>query len=207
MRAPLVYLAGPAYTPEEAEGMAALASSLDSSGFETYLPSRDGLGPPLRLFEPDRLPGPTLARVASALAVYQLADRCDCLVLNANGRVPDEGGTFEAAVAFSLGKPVVLYKRDHRTELHGRDNAMLTGLSHDFSHVSEAGNLPRELTKALGRYPRTSPAPERMPPHVRASVEMGRAAWLMIENARAHSGSTDPGELPGKLAALVEGQS
>ena len=100
------------------------------------------MGPPITLSEPGEVDRRTLEALTLALAVFQLAVRCEGLVLNLNGRVPDEGGVFEAAVAFTLGVPVVLYKRDHRSLLHGEDNAMITGLSHDFSSVNKLKRLP-----------------------------------------------------------------
>lgn len=207
LRQHVVYLAGAAYSPEEAYGMSAIASLLEGNGFEVYLPSRDGLGPPLCLFEAGQLGRTVLAGVTFALAIFQLAHRCDALVFNMNGRVPDEGGTFEAAAAFALGKPVVLYKRDHRTELHGQDNAMLTGLSHDFSTVKKADGLPGELRKAMERYPRPSGPSAGVPPCVRMTAQLGREVWELLEESRAPGVSTNPKDLPDRLAALHDASS
>lgn len=191
----IVYLAGAAYSPEEASGMKAAASFLESRGFDVYLPPHDGLGPPLTLFEPGELDRSKLATLTLALAVFQLARRCDCLVLNLNGRVPDEGGAFEAAMAFTLGTPVVLYKRDHRSELHGQDNAMITGLSHDFSSVRTVKRLPDKIMKAVGRYPRPSGRTADIPSHLHKTVELGDSVWRLLEKFRKAGVSPGPAEL------------
>jgi hypothetical protein len=158
------------------------------------------------LLEHGQLDSSVLASLDFALAIFQLDDRCDCLVHNMNGRVPDEGGTFEAAVAFGLGKPVVLYKRDHRTELYGQDNAMITGLSHDFSAVTSADELPGRVRQAIARYPGRGGASGGGPPYVRLSVELGRAVWELLEESGAHgtAGMTGLGE---RLAALYDTSS
>lgn len=46
-----------------------------------------------------------------------------------NGRVPDEGAVSEAAMAFAVGHPVVIYKNDARSLVGGKDNPLVAGLS------------------------------------------------------------------------------
>ncbi len=159
-----VHLVGPAYSPEEREGMAYLAALLEAGGFEVYLQQRND----------------TAAESAAfALEVFQVT-RCDCLVFNMNGRVPDDSGAFLAAVAFTLGKPVVLYKRDHRTKLFGNDNAMLSGLSFDFKSVRKPERLPAEVRKAIERATAVPLDPAALPPLVRLNADLGREVWESI---------------------------
>ena len=136
----IVYISGPSYCPEERWSMSEIAEALGRSGYDTYLPSRDGIEGLLhgRAAGADLLgsdPGSydVLRRASFALETFQIMSRCDSLVFNMNGRVPDGGGVFKTALAFSAGKPLVLYKRDHRSAFAGRDNSMITGLAPTFS--------------------------------------------------------------------------
>jgi nucleoside 2-deoxyribosyltransferase len=142
-----IYCSGPLFCPEETAGMAAIAKVLEDAGFATFLPQRDGIerfvtrliNTPLNtnIFGSRR----NMDKAIFALDVYQIVKRCDCLVLNMNGRVPDEGAVAEAGIAFAAGKPVVIYKNDVRTIFKGGDNSMITGLS-VYPVVHELKKLP-----------------------------------------------------------------
>ena len=75
-------------------------------------------------------------RAIFALDAYQVVVGCGSLVCNINGRVPDEGAVAEASMAWTLGKPVVLYKQDIRTAVSGRDNPLVAGLA-EFAVAAE----------------------------------------------------------------------
>ncbi len=185
----MVYLAGPDYAPEESRALETLAEILGKHGWDIYIPGQQGLerdfmrkaekslGNNLLFFRE------VIERAAFALEIYQLVEGCDALVFNMNGRVPDEGGVFKAAVAFAAGKPLLLYKRDHRSKLHGNDNAMITGLSFDFRAVRKAKKLPRALDAAVEKSATYGPTPYTsggMPPLVLQMVEQGRAVWNLL---------------------------
>jgi len=165
-----IYCSGPLFCAEEVAGMQAIASSLESAGMRTFLPHRDGLEPwVMRLANlpgQEMLPGVRrrVDQAIFALDVYQLAQACDALVFNMNGRVPDEGGIVEASIAFAIGKPVILYKKDIRAPFGGQDNARLLGLT-DGHLVQDLAILPdrvRQLVKHTGHPVETlSPALER----------------------------------------------
>ena len=114
--------------------MQAISEALEKSGFETFLPHRDGLefSPLLPAlieqgFDQDR----ALVlwnKAIFALDVYQAVRGCQAMVVNLNGRVPDEGAIVEAALAWRSGKPVVGYKADLRSLYLGQDNPMVSGL-------------------------------------------------------------------------------
>ena len=210
-RRTVVHLAGPAYSPEEAEGMAAIVARLEDSGFDVYVQSRDGLGSVLSPnaspegdSESERRYRSVLESAAFALEIYQLVHRCDCLVFNMNGRVPDDGGAFLAAVAFTLGKPVVLYKRDHRTELYGNDNAMIPGLSFDFSTVTEPARLPGEVAKAIACCAVSHCGPAPLPPLVKLNADLGREAWESLQRFKAQGSTAAPTDLYDELAGACE---
>ena len=208
----VVYLAGPAYSPEETAGQETIATMLEESGFGVYLPSRDGIEPnisalalvddPMEHEQHDRA---ILESAVFALEIYQLVDRCDCLVFNMNGRVPAEAGAFAAAVAFTVGKPVVLYKLDHRSKLHGNDNAMILGLSYDFSKVTKPGEIPGELEKAIGKSKRFEGAPCRggIPPFVRITAELGHDVWKALQRFKISSLTGDATVFLDELSSIL----
>jgi nucleoside 2-deoxyribosyltransferase len=210
-RRTIVHLAGPTYSPEELQGMAAIAELLEGSGFGVYLQSRDGVGSVLL---PSASPGGgtehdhqyrfVLESASFALEIYQLVHRCDCLVFNMNGRVPDDGGAFLAAVAFTLGKPVVLYKRDHRTKLYGNDNAMISGLSFDFSPVRKPAKIPDEVARAIGRCQAPGSEPPGMPPMVKINADLGRQVWESIQRFKAPGSTAEPTDLYQELAKACQ---
>ena len=189
-----VYVSGPAYSGVEKVSMAELARAVEDAGYMTYLPCRDGLEQRhLELMvdrnaqaEAVRHAVEVVRRAVFALNVYQVVDRCGCLVLGMNGRVPDEGSVFTAALAFTSGRPVVLYKRDLRAELYGHDNAMITGLSMDFRTVNSRDGIPAALaiTDRRIRPSGGTGTSAGIPPLVREAVEVGRAIWPVIEGCR-----------------------
>ncbi len=192
----LVYLAGAAYTPEEMQGLEVLAGHLVRAGWDVYLPVSEGLEQ--QLLTPAAAPRgnhllffrEVLERAAFALEIYQIVERCDALVFSLNGRVPDEGGVFKAAVAFAAGKPLVLYKRDHRSKLHGNDNAMVSGLSPSFSSVRKAKALPKKLDDAVARAAGYNGAPyakAAIPPLVRQLAGQGRQVQDLLGRRPAAS--------------------
>lgn len=123
----MIYLAGPLFNDGERQEMALLATALENLGLNTFLPQRDGLElDSLRQIEPG-----ASALWASAIfrldMAHVLASRG--MVVNLDGRVPDEGAMVEAGVAWATGKPVVLYQRDARRCFDGDNNPMISRLS------------------------------------------------------------------------------
>jgi nucleoside 2-deoxyribosyltransferase len=187
----IINVSGPAFCPEERESLGEIAALLEDRGYLTYLPSRDGLEcclPDISaeavLDEELRQGAQVLKRASFALEIFQLVERCDCLVFNMNGRVPDEGAIFKTSIAFTVGKPLVLYKRDHRSIFHGNDNAMISGLSPTFSAVGRIEHIPAELSMAIeatesrgGRHYDG----DNIPLFMRQVVELGREVWSFIE--------------------------
>lgn len=208
-----VFLAGPAFSPEERSGMLDIAVTLEKDGLGVYLPFRDGLernapapgeagGAGSRV--KDRF---NLDRALFAVEIFQLVEVCDCLVFNMNGRVPDETGSFEAAVAFGAGRPVVLYKLDHRTMLHGNDNAMVTGLTYDFSTVSEIDALPGEVRRAVSKCREYGGAPYRgdnVPPLVGMTARLGGEIWEWLRGLRTAGRSPAAGDFYRDLASMID---
>lgn len=129
-----IYCAGPLFNGPEKNEMADIAEALEQSGFTTFLPQRDGLELAIasqqlcdRGLPPERA-NAILSRAIFALDVFMVI-ASDGLLLNMNGRVPDEGAMVEAGIAWSYRKPVVIYKNDARTTFNGTDNPLVLGLS------------------------------------------------------------------------------
>lgn len=151
---PQIYCAGPLFSPAERKEMELIANALEALGHATFLPHRDGLELSrleTRLQEQGLSPVETskvVDRSIFCLDVYKLLDWSDGVVINLNGRVPDEGTVVEAALAWHAGKPLVLYKNDSRAPFLGRDNPMLTGLG-SFKIVSRIHDLGDALKTQL----------------------------------------------------------
>lgn len=196
MDSPRVYCAGPLFNRSEREEMSAIALELVNAGFDVYLPHRDGMEFRLVLEELvargwDRAAaGQFLHEAIFAIDVYQLAEACQAMVWNWNGRVPDEGAVSEAAMAWTLGKPLVAYSDDARSLIAGRVNPLLAGLV-EFRHVDSIDKLPAALVAEIDR--RAAPGAEStaaQSPRMRTACDRGRSLWraIIAEDAQGCSG-------------------
>jgi nucleoside 2-deoxyribosyltransferase len=148
-----IYCSGPLFCAEEIGGMSAIAKVLEGAGFRTFLPHRDGMeayilrfsNAPLSTFSPIRK---RIDYAVFSLDLYELIERCHAVVCNLNGRVPDEGMIVEATVAYSAGKPLVLFKDDIRAPFGGYDNSMLTGLVRG-KLIKRLNELPSAIESAI----------------------------------------------------------
>jgi nucleoside 2-deoxyribosyltransferase len=152
-----VYCAGPLFNARERAEMDSISSVLEQAGFSTFLPHRDGLEfaqlkPALEQCgaSPNEAVS-MLNKAIFALDTYQLLRRCDVIVANLNGRVPDEGTVVEATLAWHSGKPLILFKTDVRSMLNGSDNPMVTGLG-DFETIDDLSALPAAIGRVVARH-------------------------------------------------------
>lgn len=201
----IIYCSGPLFSPGERGEMLAISRCLEEHGWDTFLPQRDGIealvmgmvNSPLNvnLFNVRR----ALDRAIFALDIYQLLERCDALVMNMNGRVPDEGALVEAAVAWTAGKPLVIYKDDARTAFKGMDNSMISGLVRG-RRVTSIEALPGEIEKAMVKTTGHGDYGSPIPDDVALSVNLGRRIWglMMKRSASKRKGAG----LAGEIAAL-----
>lgn len=140
-----VYCAGPLFNPKEREEMQLIATALEDAGYSVFLPQRDGLEFaelfPLFLGKgiPAREAQDILNMAIFSLDVFQVIDS-DGLLLNMNGRVPDEGAMVEAGIAWANNKTVVIFRSDSRSLIEGNCNPLVLGLS-EFSLVDSYGSI------------------------------------------------------------------
>ena len=133
--------------------MAEIAAVLEENGFRVFLPHRDGfefahlLDTFKKIGVSEAKANRLLNKAIFTLDVYEVLN-CDGLVLNLNGRVPDEGATVEAGIAWNAGKQVVIYKNDARTLINGSDNPLILGLS-DFVTIESISKIPIEFQDLL----------------------------------------------------------
>jgi nucleoside 2-deoxyribosyltransferase len=150
-----IYCAGPLFNPQERNEMAEIANTLRGSGYSVFLPQEDGL-------EFARLLPAFLERGHSnseaqkilnlaifSLDVYQVIDS-DGMILNMNGRVPDEGAMVEAGIAWAHNKPIVIFNSDDRSLLQGACNPLVVGLS-NFEVISEYSKIPAKFKERFSQ--------------------------------------------------------
>lgn len=146
-----IYCAGPLFNGKEKEEMAEIAGVLERADYKVFLPHRDGfefsgLASVFKEIGVNEIAtNAILNKAIFTLDVFQVLDS-DGLILNINGRVPDEGAMVEAGIAWNAGKEVVIYKNDARTLLNGSDNPLLLGLS-NFQTVSCIDSIPHTFSK------------------------------------------------------------
>ncbi len=131
--------------------MQEIAFYLEKSGYSAFLPHRDGIelaevnNKLMQLGYSLEDANALLIKAIFLIDTFQVADS-DGLVLNLNGRVPDEGAIAEAGIAWALRKPVVIFKSDSRALMHGLDNPLVIGLS-GFVVVRNKQNIPSEFER------------------------------------------------------------
>jgi nucleoside 2-deoxyribosyltransferase len=169
--------------------MKGIAEALEQAGFRTFLPQRDGLELTVcaRLlvgkgFAEDEA---TLAvsKAIFALDVFQVIEHCQALVVNLNGRVPDEGAVSEAAMAWCAGKTLVGYKADGRSVFLGQDNPMVAGLF-GFELYNSVDQVVTILQRKLLRRGAATQTIARRRAELAAYLDLGRRIWGAINGGQ-----------------------
>jgi nucleoside 2-deoxyribosyltransferase len=182
-----VYCAGPLFSEVERQQMMHLAEVLAGGGFEPFVPHADGmefaqLHPYLIAQGHDAtLAGQWVHEAVFALDIYQVVCGCGSLVFNLNGRVPDEGAVSEAAIAWTLGKPIVIYKDDIRTAVAGRDNPLVVGLA-NFERIDSVEKVPDVLERKIATHPCPQQWRVPCPPHLEGVIRAGERFWAQLES-------------------------
>ncbi len=193
-----VYLAGPLFNAAERHEMELIAEALEKSGFKTFLPHRDGLEfaeifPYLTNvlnYEPE-LVTQWMARAIDALDVYQVSVVNGSLVMNMNGRVADEGAIAELTIAWTLGKPTLVYKNDLRSLTSGLDNPLVTGRA-NFLQVESYDEIPKALQELIADLSQPEMQYLYLPPEkVKNKLIEGERIWQRLNLVRSQNLSKD----------------
>ena len=118
-----VYFAGPLFNQAEKDFNLELTKVLEEYGYEVFLPQRDGI-------EAALLEGKTEEELIEMIFSLDAGEVCkaDILVMNLDGRVPDEGACVELGIAYANGKRCYGFKTDTRSVEAGMDlNPMISG--------------------------------------------------------------------------------
>jgi len=156
-----IYCAGPLFNPKEREEMSTIASVLKRAGYSIFLPQENGLKfaelLPALIEKNIHTEHATkmLNMAIFSLDVFEVMNS-DGLILNMNGRVPDEGAMVEAGIAWSHNKTVVIFKNDDRSLIQGNCNPLVMGLS-DFEFVDKYEEIPTAFDRKLDE-PSRSPS-------------------------------------------------
>ena len=139
-------------------------------------------------------------QIGWAHEIYQLIS-CDALVLNMDGRVPDEGAVVEAATSYMAGKPVVIYKSTAVTFWDFFNNPMVAALDSTWRPIADVCKLREALTAALDDPPAGKDFEYTPPPNIQEAYDFGayvsanlRALMAALEAAAA--------DLPAALKGL-----
>jgi nucleoside 2-deoxyribosyltransferase len=177
-----VYCAGPLFNDKEREEMKELADAFEAEGFDTFLPQRDGIEFSVciemlteRGFSPDDA-SQMLSKAIFALDAFQVVSQCDAIVVNLNGRVPDEGAVSEAAMAWCYGKHMVGYKSDARSLLSGQDNPLVSGLF-DFALCTNMIDAVASLKESVEERPTPEEQVKHQHKQLDSYLELGERIW------------------------------
>lgn len=185
-----VYCAGPLFNDAERREMLAIAGTLQAAGFDTFVPHDDGLEfaqvQPYLIeqgYEATHV-GQWVHEAVFALDVYQVVVGCGPLVFNMNGRVPDEGAVAETAIAWTLGKPIVLFKEDARSFIVGRDNPLIAGMAR-FETVASMEQLPAAVAAAVDRCELSREVEVPAPDTLAQPLAAGNRLWQLLQQQHA----------------------
>ena len=119
-----IYIAGPLFSKAERHYNKYLSDFLEGSGFETFLPQRDG----------HKLSNLLANGTTKSVALNNIFTRdinelqkADVVIFVMDGRVPDEGACVEIGYAYALGKECIGLKTDPRTLMSDVDNPLILG--------------------------------------------------------------------------------
>jgi len=160
-----IYCAGPLFNPKEREDMNSIATVLEAAGYSVFLPQRDGLELARLLpvlIEKDiseEKASIVLNNAIFSLDIFEVIES-DGLILNINGRVPDEGAMVEAGIAWAHEKPIVIFKNDDRSLIQGNCNPLVMGLS-DFKFVDKYEKIPVVFEENFSESNKNTSAPKK----------------------------------------------
>lgn len=138
-----IYIAAPLFNEMEKKRNCEIDDLLQSIGFSTYLPQRDG-GDFAELSK--KYPDPGALQKKIFESDVKAVKECDILLFLLDGRVPDEGACFELGMAHILDKICIGFKNDARNFSDGQDNLMLV------KSLKHLVNTTDDLVEILNSY-------------------------------------------------------
>lgn len=118
-----IYFAAPLFSESERDFNLEMTNLIESYGYKIFLPQRDG-------YLASELEGLTEEEKTTKIfnKDYQEVLNADILIINLDGRVPDEGACVELGIAYANNKRCYGIKTDSRSIELGMDiNPMITG--------------------------------------------------------------------------------
>ena len=140
------YVTGGIFNNAERRELDEISDIIEMSGFDTYVPHRDGfefvkLNPVFKEMGLTELEAEQLlGKIIFTNDVFQVINLAG-VVFNMNGRVPDDGATVESSITWMTGNLLCIYKDDCRCLIDGIDNPLIDGLV-NFNKVNEKSEIP-----------------------------------------------------------------
>ena len=180
-----IYCAGPLFNEPERREMQEIADAFKDAGYDTFLPQRDGLeltvcvealtNQGLATVDAGRI----ISKAIFALDVYQVLTACDGIIVNLNGRVPDEGAVSEAALAWSDGKAIVGYQSDGRSVFCGEQNPLVAGLF-DFCIYDEVSAAVEAMTLSFRKHSSHEARSAQRRQKMKDYLGLGESIWQAL---------------------------
>jgi nucleoside 2-deoxyribosyltransferase len=176
-----IFISGPMFSPADLWEGQKIKDALEADGFDTYWAPKDGIEDE-RLIQ--NLQNPLMAlpayqkiallvqKIGWTLDIYMATYGCDGMVMDMNGRVPDGGSIVEAANAYAVGMPLVLYKETSITMWGPFNNPMIAALTKDWEPVDTVAKISPALTAAIAA--KNSSYEYVPPPHFARDLEIGK---------------------------------
>ena len=118
-----IYFAGPMFNQGEKDFNLKITNILEEYGYEVFLPQRDGI-------EAALLEGKTSEEKTELIFEKDVSEilKADIVIMNIDGRVPDEGACVELGIAYANNKRCYGIMTDTRTIEYDLDiNPMISG--------------------------------------------------------------------------------
>jgi len=145
-----IYIAGPLFSESEIRYNLELDKFLNSLGYGTFLPQRDGF----KLFD---LLSKGISPSEAINTIFQkdldVLRKSDIIVIILDGRVPDEGACIEIGFGYALGKECVGIKTDSRSLMDNLDNPLIIGTLNNriARNFEELRNVLADITRKYDR--------------------------------------------------------
>ena len=153
-----IFISGPMFSPADLWEGREIRDALHAAGFDTYWAPEDGiedekliqnLKSPLMELTYYQKVALLVQKIGWTLDIYMATYGCDGMVMDMNGRVPDGGSIVEAANAYAVGMPLVLYKETSITMWGPFDNPMIAALTKDWTPVDKVSKIAPALQAAI----------------------------------------------------------